>query len=91
MKIELQTKSTTDRVEIRITDNGIGIPPELHTKNFDRTFTTKDVSEGTGLGLGISRRIVRKYDGDIELEWSKVNEGTTFLIWLPFYSKEPTE
>lgn len=88
--IEFATCFNEDRIEVRITDNGVGVPEELQQVNFDKTFTTKDVSEGTGLGLGISRRLIRKYDGDIELEWSKTDEGTCFLIWMPPYSPEET-
>ncbi len=81
--IEFQTSYASEHVEIRITDNGSGIPKELQSRNFDKTFTTKNPSEGTGLGLGISRRIIRKYNGELELEWSEVGKGTCFIIRMP--------
>ncbi len=86
--LKFDTGYKNDRIELRITDNGTGIPLELQKINFDRTFTTKDASEGTGLGLGISRRIVRKFHGDVQLEWSEVGQGTRFLIWLAPYTGE---
>lgn len=82
-KITVKTGVHDEHVEIRITDNGTGIPENIRDKIFDQTFTTKSASEGTGLGLGISRRLVYKYHGDIKLEWSEVGQGTTFLILFP--------
>ena len=54
------TKSLGDRVEIRIRDNGTGIPPEVREKMFNPFFTTKPAGEGTGLGLSISHDIIVK-------------------------------
>ncbi len=70
-------------VEVRIQDNGKGIPVAIQASIFDLHFTTKDKTEGTGLGLGISRKFVREYGGELLLEESREGEGSTFLITLP--------
>ncbi len=63
------TRSLGDRVEIRIRDNGTGIPPEVREKMFNPFFTTKPAGEGTGLGLSISHDIVvKQHAGAIEVD-----------------------
>ena len=63
------TKNLGDRVEIRIRDNGTGIPPEVKEKIFNPFFTTKPAGEGTGLGLSISHDIiVKQHGGSIEVD-----------------------
>ena len=63
------TKNLGDRVEIRIRDNGTGIPPEVKEKLFNPFFTTKPAGEGTGLGLSISHDIiVKQHGGSIEVD-----------------------
>jgi signal transduction histidine kinase len=69
-------------VRIRISDTGIGIPPELHSKIFQPYFTTKPKNGGTGLGLSVSRYIVEEHGGRLDF-YSKVGKGTTFIIDLP--------
>jgi signal transduction histidine kinase len=54
--------------EIRIVDNGSGIPDKIKDRIFDPFFTTKPVGEGTGLGLDIVRRLVMHNDGEISVE-----------------------
>jgi len=77
------TKSLGDRVEIRIRDNGTGIPPEVKEKLFNPFFTTKPVGEGTGLGLSISHDIiVKQHGGSIEVD-TRPGEFTEFRIVLP--------
>ena len=62
-------KNLGDRVEIRIRDNGTGIPPEVKEKMFNPFFTTKPAGEGTGLGLSISHDIiVKQHGGSIEVD-----------------------
>ncbi|HEX9073064.1 MAG TPA: GAF domain-containing protein [Pseudolabrys sp.] len=77
------TKNLGDRVEIRIRDNGTGIPPEIKDKMFNPFFTTKPAGEGTGLGLSISHDIiVKQHAGSIEVD-TKPGEFTEFKIILP--------
>jgi signal transduction histidine kinase len=77
------TRNLGDRVEIRIRDNGTGIPPEVREKMFNPFFTTKPAGEGTGLGLSISHDIiVKQHAGSIEVE-SQPGEFTEFRIILP--------
>lgn len=78
---------TSDWVQIRISDNGPGISPELQKKLFDPFFTTKPTGKGTGLGLSISYQIiVEKHHGNI-ICCSEVGEGTTFMIQIPVQQK----
>ncbi len=67
---------------IEISDTGCGIPPHILSKIFDPFFTTKGVGKGTGLGLSVTKGIIVKHSGEIEVK-SKVGEGTTFTIKLP--------
>ena len=77
------TKNLGDRVEIRIRDNGTGIPPEVKEKMFNPFFTTKPAGEGTGLGLSISHDIiVKQHGGSIEVD-TRPGEFTEFRIVLP--------
>ena len=72
-----------DSVEIRIRDNGTGIPPEAKEKLFSPFFTTKPAGEGTGLGLSISHDIiVKQHGGSIEVD-TQPGEFTEFRIILP--------
>ena len=77
------TKNLGDRVEIRIRDNGTGIPPEVKDKLFNPFFTTKPAGEGTGLGLSISHDIVvKQHGGSIEVD-TQPGEFTEIRIILP--------
>ena len=77
------TKNLGDSVEIRIRDNGTGIPPEVKEKLFNPFFTTKPAGEGTGLGLSISHDIiVKQHGGSIEVD-TQPGEFTEFRIVLP--------
>lgn len=77
--VEVEWVSRPGGVELAVRDNGCGIPPESLERVFEPLFTTKEA--GTGLGLPISREIVRAYGGELLLE-SKVGEGTTFTLKL---------
>ena len=77
------TKNLGDSVEIRIRDNGTGIPPEVKKKMFNPFFTTKPVGEGTGLGLSLSHDIiVKQHAGSVEVD-TQLGEFTEFRIVLP--------
>jgi signal transduction histidine kinase len=77
------TKNLGDRIEIKIRDNGTGIPPEVRDKLFNPFFTTKPAGEGTGLGLSISHDIiVKQHGGSIEVE-TQPGEFSEFKIILP--------
>jgi len=76
------TKRIGNNVEIRVNDNGNGIPDEVLKKIFQPFFTTKPTGEGTGLGLSMSYDIITKgHDGKLNVE-TNLGEGTTFIIQL---------
>ena len=81
--ITAATKGLGDTVEIKIRDNGIGIPPEVREKMFNPFFTTKPAGEGTGLGLSISYDIiVKQHSGSMEVD-TEPGQFTEFRIILP--------
>jgi signal transduction histidine kinase len=81
--LKVATRELGDAVEIRVRDNGIGIPEEVRDKLFQPFFTTKPTGEGTGLGLSISYDIVtQQHSGSITVD-SKVGEYSEFTIRLP--------
>ena len=70
-------------VAIRITDDGWGIPADIHSKLFDPFFTTKEIGKGTGLGLSISYQIVVEHHGGHLICNSQLGEGTEFIVEIP--------
>jgi two-component system, NtrC family, sensor kinase len=72
----------SNRIVIKITDNGSGIPAAIKERIFDPFFTTKQPGKGTGLGLTISYQIITQHHGRIEVN-SELGQGTTFAITLP--------
>jgi signal transduction histidine kinase/CheY-like chemotaxis protein len=68
--------------ELRVTDTGHGIPPEIQDKVFDPYFTTKAKGKGTGLGLAVTHSIVRSFGGEIEVV-SDIDKGTVFSVRFP--------
>jgi PAS domain S-box-containing protein len=81
--LKVSTRYLGDAVEIRVRDNGIGIPPEIKDKLFQPFFTTKPTGEGTGLGLSISYDIVTQQHGGTITVDSRVGEFTEFTVRLP--------
>ncbi|MCB0407622.1 MAG: HAMP domain-containing protein [Bdellovibrionales bacterium] len=86
--IQIYIASKGENVEVRIEDNGAGIKEEHKKKLFESQFTTKKREQGTGLGLNISRRFIRAFGGDIQLEKSTNGEGAIFLMTLPRMKKD---
>ncbi len=81
--VTVSTKKINDKVEIRVKDNGNGIPQKVLDKIFQPFFTTKPAGQGTGLGLSMSYDIVTKaHNGEIKVE-TKEGEGTEFIVVLP--------
>jgi signal transduction histidine kinase len=72
-----------DTVVVRVVDDGPGIPAENLSRIFDPFFTTKAVGQGTGLGLDIARRIVRRHNGHIDVDSRPDGRRTEFRVTLP--------
>ena len=81
-EVTVSTRKSGDLVEIRISDNGVGIPEKLLQKIFQPFFTTKPSGEGTGLGLSLSYDIIKAHSGELKVN-TKEGEGTVFTIQLP--------
>lgn len=80
--ITLTTRSLNHKIEIRIRDNGSGIPQHIIDKIFQPFFTTKPPGQGTGLGLSLSYDIVKAHGGEIQVK-TETEEGSEFIIQLP--------
>ncbi len=79
--VSIQTKRMNDKIEIKVTDNGNGIPQNIVDKIFQPFFTTKPTGQGTGLGLSLSYDIIKAHGGEIKVE-TKEGAGTIFIIQL---------
>jgi signal transduction histidine kinase len=84
--VAVQVRRAADGVFVSVVDNGPGIPDAVRPRLFDPFFTTKPVGEGTGLGLDIVRRIVRRHSGDVEV--ASVPGRTEFRVRVPFSGGE---
>ena len=87
--VSISTKKLADKIEIKVSDNGNGIPQKVLDKIFQPFFTTKPTGQGTGLGLSVSYDIIKAHGGEIKVE-TKEGEGLTagkagsdFTIKLP--------
>ena len=80
--VSISTKKINDKVEIKVEDNGNGIPGSIKEKIFQPFFTTKPTGQGTGLGLSLSYDIVKAHGGELKVE-TKEGEGSSFIIQLP--------
>jgi len=78
----ISTKKIGDNVEVKVADNGNGVPQKVLDKIFQPFFTTKPTGQGTGLGLSLSYDIVKAHGGEIKVE-SREGEGAEFIIQLP--------
>ena len=80
--VSISTKNIGNNIEIKVTDNGNGIPQKVLDKIFQPFFTTKPTGQGTGLGLSLSYDIVKAHGGELKVE-TKEGEGAIFIITLP--------
>ena len=80
--VSVSTKKINDKIEIRVKDNGNGVPQKVVDKIFQPFFTTKPTGQGTGLGLSLSYDIVKAHGGEIKVE-TKEGEFTEFVVQLP--------
>jgi two-component system, NtrC family, sensor kinase len=80
--IVVSTITMKTHVEIRVKDNGPGIPDEIKDKIFQPFFTTKPTGQGTGLGLSLSYDIVKAHGGEIKLNTME-ESGSEFIVVLP--------
>lgn len=80
--VSIGTKKQGDKVQIKVRDNGNGIPKNALHKIFQPFFTTKPTGQGTGLGLSLSYDIVKVHGGEIKVE-TRQDEGTEFTVFLP--------
>ena len=81
--VKVKTEYSNGRVLVHVIDNGRGITETHQKKIFEKNFTTKEKNEGTGIGLSISRRLIRAFKGDIRLHSSNLEKGTHFIVDLP--------
>ena len=81
--VSVSTKSLGDKIEIRVRDNGMGVPQKIMDKIFQPFFTTKPGGQGTGLGLSISYDIITKGQGGQMMIETKEGEFAEFIIQLP--------
>ncbi|AKQ65930.1 Two-component sensor histidine kinase [Myxococcus hansupus] len=81
-RVHLSTRRVGNKVELRVRDNGPGIPEAIREKLFHPFFTTKPAGVGTGLGLSLCHDIVQEHQGDIRVE-SPADAGAEFIITLP--------
>jgi len=80
--VEVSSKKINGTIEIKVADNGNGIPQKILDKIFQPFFTTKPTGQGTGLGLSLSYDIVKAHGGELKVE-TKEGEGSEFVILLP--------
>jgi two-component system, NtrC family, sensor kinase len=81
--VSVSTRRAGEHVEIRVRDNGPGIPAEIRERIFEPFFTTKATGSGTGLGLSMSHDIVTQgHGGALEVE-SEIGKGAAFIVTLP--------
>jgi two-component system NtrC family sensor kinase len=82
LTVTLKEEKQTGFISVQVSDTGTGIPEHILGSIFSPFFTTKPVGKGTGLGLAVSKSIVEKHGGHIDVE-SKLDEGATFTVRLP--------
>lgn len=88
-RIGISTKLVEEQIEIRISDNGHGIPEGVRSRVFEPFFTTKAVGRGTGQGLPLARAIILQHRGTLTFE-TEEGKGTTFVIRIPVEGAPPS-
>ncbi len=88
IRISAEHDEAHNMVEMRVSDNGPGIPAHVRSRIFDPLFTTKEVGKGTGIGLAFCHRVVTSHNGQIRLEPDS-GEGATFVVRLPVSTEGP--
>ncbi|MCA1795233.1 MAG: HAMP domain-containing histidine kinase, partial [Desulfobacteraceae bacterium] len=93
-EVSVTTKKLKEKIEIRVKDNGNGIPEEIKNKIFQPFFTTKPTGQGTGLGLSLSYDIVKAHGGELSVRTPSEKletfegRGTEFIIQIPLKNGE---
>ncbi len=94
LTLDVRENARTQMAEIRVTDSGVGIPPEQLRLIFEPFYTTKEPDEhghgGTGLGLSVCRQIIEQHNGRIRVE-SQLGKGSTFTVKLPLKGEDLRE
>ena len=85
-ELTIETNCKDKEVTVKVIDNGSGIPKEIVSRIFDPFFTTKKQGEGTGIGLDLVTRIIKRHDGEIKV--NSVPGRTEFIVCIPFAKKE---
>ena len=80
--IELRATDSDDSIELTVRDTGVGIPEEAQSRIFEPFYSSKESTDGAGLGLAVVYGIIQRHGGQIFVK-SDVGQGTTFLIKLP--------
>ncbi len=87
-RVVIGTGTSGDQAEIRVEDDGEGIPVEIRGRVFEPFFSTKAPERGTGLGLALCQDLVHENGGTIELERTAPGEGSSFRVWIPLSAPE---
>jgi len=90
MVIDYHDLMPGNHVKLTVSDTGCGIEPEVLERIFDPYFTTKEVGEGSGMGLAVAQGIVKSHGGTISVS-SELGKGTTFNVYLPVIEDAPEE
>src|SRR5262249_12073613 len=92
LRIEVRENPRTGLAEVKVSDSGVGIPPDRLRLIFEPFYTTKEPDAnghgGTGLGLSVCRQIIEQHQGRIRVE-SVAGKGATFTVKLPIHQEEP--
>jgi signal transduction histidine kinase len=87
-RVLLRARLARDGVELSVEDNGSGIPADVLGQIFEPSFTTKTQQRGTGLGLALTRLVITRHHGEIDVQSSPT--GTLVTVWFPAASPAAT-